>query len=525
MLTAEDLRAQLAPKGKKMSDVDLQKIWSQVVLKPEVKQAILSKIQMFNSGDKAAPRGLLLYGPPGTGKTEIARRIADSTNSGFEALSIASLKAGFQGQSAQLVRKIWEKARSRGRFVIFVDECEGVFGRRGGVNSDSFSEDIVQEFLAQWDGVGSGGQVWVIGATNRRDRLDEAIVSRFGAAFEIGMPEAAERLEILKIEMVKLEREADIPDFVGDRTQGMSGRGLATLARDVCTMAAERKSSITPEIWREVLGKGLEGKTVRVDEGVSWDTLILPDETLEKLQTIAASMRNVEALRKKGFEPGRGALLYGPPGTGKTQIARTLAKESGVSFIDAGLADLKAGFLGQSVQKVNELFQRARDAAPCILFIDEIEAAVPNRSSSNADQYTVEIVNEFLKQMDGVQKSDRHVFVLAATNLPKLVDPALLSRFEEQIEVSLPGPQERLKLFKLFLSKQSTDFDIDEAAAELAAVCGEIGGRDIQSIVRRASQRAVRRAMQAGNLDGLALTRDDVMSQLPGDRAKGASHV
>src|SRR5262249_48694397 len=155
VITREDLMAQFAAQAKEVSEEDLQKIWSQIVLKPEIKTSILSKIRMFNSGDKATPRGLLLYGPPGTGKTEIARRIADSASCAFQSLSIASLKGGYMGQSGQLVKQAWDKARASGRAVIFVDECEGVFSRRGSLNTDSFSEEIVQEFLAQWDGVGS----------------------------------------------------------------------------------------------------------------------------------------------------------------------------------------------------------------------------------------------------------------------------------------------------------------------------------------------------------------------------------
>jgi transitional endoplasmic reticulum ATPase len=514
VITREDLMAQLAPQLKEVSEKDLQKVWSQIVLKPDIKQSILSKIRMFNSGDKASPKGLLLYGPPGTGKTEIARRIADSTNSGFESLSIASLKAGYVGQSGQLVKQIWDKARSRGRCVIFVDECEGVFGRRGGLNADAFSEEIVQEFLAQWDGVGSKGQIWVIGATNRRDRLDEAIVSRFRDALEIGLPEAAERLEILRLAMGKLDRNTEIPEFVGALTTGLSGRGLSTLASDVCTVAAEQKTDIRPEMWRDVIAQHTKASSESVADDARWGTLVLPETTLKKLKTVCDSMKNAEILAKQGFEPLRGALLYGPPGTGKTQIARTLANESGVPFLAAGPADLKAGFLGQSVQKVNELFERAREKAPCILFIDEIEACAADRNGPNADQYTNEIVTEFLRQMDGVKKTSRYVFVLAATNHQKLVDPAILSRFEERIEIANPGPAEKEQLFKVFLRKYRVDFDVDAMAAELSAACGDVGGRDIQSLVRRASQLAVQRALEEHKPDQVVLKREDLITQL-----------
>jgi transitional endoplasmic reticulum ATPase len=254
--------------------------------------------------------------------------------------------------------------------------------------------------------------------------------------------------------------------------------------------------------------------------------LILPESTLKKLKTISNSIRNVEVLRKQGYPPLKGALLYGPPGTGKTQVARTLAKESGVAFMSAGPSDIKAGFVGQSVQKVNELFQRARDQAPCILFVDEVDAGVPQRGSAMADQFTTEIVNEFLRQMDGVKKNDRYVFVLAATNEPQLVDDGFLSRFEEKIEVAHPTPEDRRKLFKLFLSKHPSDFDVDEIAAELARRCGDIGGRDIQSLVRRATQLAIQRAFDTNTVDHVVLQRDDVLSQLPPEnRAEGASHV
>jgi SpoVK/Ycf46/Vps4 family AAA+-type ATPase len=152
----------------------------------------------------------------------------------------------------------------------------------------------------QWDGVGSKQPIWVIGATNRRDRLDEAIVSRFGAAWEIGLPEAPERLEILRLEMRKLERDTEVPDFVGSLTTGLSGRGLATIARDVCTLAAERKSAVTTDMWRQIIARNVEVNTEPVEEGVIWGSLILPEATLKKLKTIAGSVRNMEFSKNRG---------------------------------------------------------------------------------------------------------------------------------------------------------------------------------------------------------------------------------
>lgn len=533
-LTRELLLAEVAPQSREVSEADLTKVWSQIVLKAEVKDSLLSKIRLFNTGDKAAPRGLLLYGPPGTGKTEIARRIADSTSSYFMPLTGSDLKSGYVGQSGQFVRGIWEKARSRGKCVIFVDECEGVFARRGGVNTDSASEELVREFLAMWDGVGSDGQVWVVGATNRRDQLDEAMVSRFGAAVEIGLPEAPERIAILRLEMSKLERDPEIPAFVGPATAGFAGRDLATVARDVCSLAAERQATIQPDTWREVIKRYAKASSESVDEGARWDTLVVSESTMETLKTVCESLRHIETLRKQGIAPPRGALLYGPPGTGKTQIARTIANESGLPFLAASTADIKAGFIGQSGQNVRELFERARGKAPCVLFIDEIESVVPSRGGRGGDQFTGEIVTQMLQELDGVKKSERHVFVLAATNHPDQVDSAILSRFPERIEIPNPGPEERRRLFRIALGKQPRgNFDVDELADELSRIAGNVSGRDIQSLVVRASQLAVQRALKAGTPDQVVLTRDDVLARFAprvkepseADVQKGSSQI
>jgi SpoVK/Ycf46/Vps4 family AAA+-type ATPase len=514
VLTREDLLREVAPRAKEVSDADLTKIWERIVLQPEVKADVLDKIRLFNRGDKAAPAGLLLYGPPGTGKTEIARRIADSASCYFMSLKAPDLKAGYVGQSGERVKKVWEQARARGRCVIFIDECEGVFARRGGTSGDSASEEVVQAFLAEWDGLGTEGQqVWVVGATNRRDLIDEAMISRFGAAIEIGLPGAAERLQILRLEMEKMERPAEVPPFVGELTSGMSGRNLSRLASDVCALASKQNGTITDDLWREVLKRHTQAKSEAVDKGAGWGSLVLSQDVLEKLQTLCESLRHVEEFIAQGFEVPKGALLYGPPGTGKTQIARTLANEGGIPFIAASTADIKAGFVGQSGQKVRELFEMARGRAPCILFIDEIEAVAPVRGGPRADAFTGEIVNQLLQEMDGVKKSERHVFVLAATNLPDALDEAVLSRFPERIEIPNPDAEQRARLFRIFLGKLPVGFDRDALAEELAQRADGLGGRDIRNVVQKASQKAIHRA--GGNPKAAQLSREDLLGALP----------
>jgi transitional endoplasmic reticulum ATPase len=398
--------------------------------------------------------------------------------------------------------------------VIFIDECEGVFARRGGTSGDSASEEVVQAFLAEWDGLGTEGQqVWVVGATNRRDLIDEAMISRFGAAIEIGLPGAAERLQILRLEMEKMERPAEVPPFVGELTSGMSGRNLSRLASDVCALASKQNGTITDDLWREVLKRHTQAKSEAVDKGAGWGSLVLSQDVLEKLQTLCESLRHVEEFIAQGFEVPKGALLYGPPGTGKTQIARTLANEGGIPFIAASTADIKAGFVGQSGQKVRELFEMARGRAPCILFIDEIEAVAPVRGGPRADAFTGEIVNQLLQEMDGVKKSERHVFVLAATNLPDALDEAVLSRFPERIEIPNPDAEQRARLFRIFFGKLPVGFDRDALAEELAHRADGLGGRDIRNVVQKASQKAIHRA--GGNPKAAQLSREDLLGALP----------
>ncbi len=345
---------------------------------------------------------------------------------------------------------------------------------------------------------------------NRRDLLDEAIVSRFGAAVEIGLPGAAGRQRILELEMEKLGREANVPVHIGKATNGFSGRNLATLARDICTLAAE-KGEVTDADWNALMGQQSSAGSDKVADDAHWDSLVIDDETLDKLKTVCGMLQHIETLQEQGVKPPRGMLLYGPPGTGKTQIARTMANESGVQFIAAATADLKAGYVGQSGQKVKEVFERARSRAPSILFIDEMESVAPSRNSSGSDQFTQEIVTQMLQELDGVKSNDAHVFLLAATNLPDSIDSAILSRLPEKIEIPLPGLEERTRLFTLFLrSIKGTDFDIDTAPAILAERYTDVSGRDIRGILDAAQQLAVRRALQAGTPENVVLTLADL---------------
>ena len=518
-LTRELLVAEVMPKGHVVSEADLQKIWSQIVLKPEIKDSIINKIHMFTSGDPAAPSGLLLYGPSGTGKTEIARRIADSTGGDFIQCKGSDLKGMYAGEGVKNVRKIWDGARARGRAVIFVDECDAIFSRRGSVDTDRAIEEIVPEFLQSWDGMDNKkGQVWVVGATNLYERIDSAIIRRFGATVEIGLPETPQRMEILRLEMKKMGRDAEVPEFAGAATQGLSGGILKEIAKAVCSEAAGQKSAPTPEIWKKVIPEFTKGGSTPVAVDAIWETLALPDELIEQLKFTAESLRQVELVKKQGYKPARGMLFYGPPGTGKTQIARTLANESGLPFLFANPADLKAGYLGQAGQKVREIFQRAREKSPCILFIDELDITAAQRGGPTANTLTDEMVGTMLTELDGVKEDDRTVFLLAATNHREMVDSAVLERFLDQIEIPYPDAQMRVRILEIMLSKKTSDFDQKSVAADVATIMGNVSGRELYNLIERAGQKAMARALKEHHADKIILTRDDVYAAIPPDK-------
>ncbi len=491
---------------------DVTQNWQDVAIEEETLDRVLKLVDLFASGRKPSPKGILLYGPPGTGKTLIARKLANHAECNFEAVNISDLKAGHIGQTAPKVKELWARCRENAPTLLFVDECESAFAKRGGTDNDSFGNELVQTFLSEWDGFNqASGKVLVIAATNRHDIIDNAIMSRFTASVEIGLPNDQARKKILENEFKQADIELEVSSALLTETAGMSGRDIHTL---VATLVAENiNREIDPESIIAQVRK-IRGKGSTQVKSLTWDDVVLPATTMMEFQNLGKELKNAEKLAKLGISTPKGILLYGPPGTGKTQIARVLASQSGLSFIAAATSDLKANFIGQSGSKVKQLFEQARSQAPCIVFIDEIDIVAGARSGAN-DSFTQEIVGQMLQELDGVKTKEGQVFLLAASNHPENIDSALMSRLERKIEIGLPDHEARAKILQTMLKSKPTDFNVTEISEKLAENTQGLSGRDLNSLVTRATRRAVSRAIQSGDdLDHTCITETDLFESL-----------
>lgn len=469
--------------------------WADIVLPEDTKAALMTALVHFAYGDAAAPRGILLEGPPGTGKSLVAQVFADSVDAAFFKCSVAELKGRHIGESASNVRALWAQARERAPAIIFIDECEGSFPARGSDQGDTFTNEVVQTFLTEWDGIGGESHVLVIGATNRPALLDDAIVSRFTDVIELLPPSAEGRHELVRavaraVNLPSLPPEDAIPLFAG-----MSGREVRNALQHAMRLAAPATPTITH--FRDATAK-TRGKTAtRTDEDARWERLVLPEAIIREFKVMTRMVREAEALRQKGIPVPRALLLYGPPGTGKTQIARTFANESGVGFIARSTAELKGQYLGQAASRIAQSFEAARANSPSILFIDEIDALTVARGGDAGDALQAEALTQLLQEMDGVRARPGFVFVMAATNRLDAIDAAVRSRFQKQIEIGLPDAAGRVALLRTLLAGRPASGDLNLAA--LAAQTEGYSGRELNELVASAFQHAVFRTLEAGS--------------------------
>lgn len=471
----------------------LQDAWSKVVLRPDEMENLVRAQMLFAYSDPSAPRGILLKGPPGTGKSLSAQIFAESSGAHFFKLSISDLKSENIGGSAANVKRLWKEARENVPSVIFIDECEGVFAKRGSDQGDSFVNEVVQTFLTEWDGIGGGENILVIGATNRAELLDDAIVSRFTDILELLPQDSAGMAPLVNAVVRQLNLSIVIPPKIIESMTGMNGREVRNAIQQAMRLSAP--DNPTEEHLSAAIGKIRGKNSTKVADTATWDTLILPDQLKNKIKTLAQMIREAGTLAAQGIPVPRTLLLYGPPGTGKTQIAKTMANQAGVNFIARSTADLKGQYLGHAANRISQTFETARASSPSILFIDEIDALASSRGGSN-DQLQAEAVTQLLQELDGVASKSGYVLVVAATNLLNQLDSAILSRFSQKLEIPLPTQPERTAILQTLLSGRPVAEDMD--VHHVASMCEGLSGRDLREIVSQAFNLAFQRTVAEG---------------------------
>ena len=466
------------------------------------------------------PRGVLLHGPPGTGKTLIARAVASETDANFISISGPEIVSKFYGESEQRLRQIFDEAEKGAPSIIFIDEIDSIAPKREDVSGD-LERRVVAQLLALMDGLSSRGEVIVIAATNRPNALDTAIRrgGRFDREIEIGIPNKNGRLEILYVHTrgMPLDENLDLKE-IADATHGFVGADLYSLCKEAAMHTLKRalpdldvKEDIPPAILESLkvtkedfytARKKIEPSAMRevfveVSE-VHWNEVGGLEEAKQALiESVEWPLKFPEAFETVGVRPPRGILLYGMPGTGKTLLVRALATESNLNFISIKGPELLSKWVGESERAVREIFRKARQAAPALIFFDEVDSIVPARGAGSESHVTERVVSQFLTELDGLVEL-KDVVVIAATNRPDLLDRSLLrpGRFDRLIYIPMPSKAARRKIIEIHLSRMVAQ---DEIHSDwLAELTGDYNGADLEMLCREAGMLALREHIRPG---------------------------
>jgi transitional endoplasmic reticulum ATPase len=470
------------------------------------------------------PKGVLLHGPPGTGKTMLAKAVANESDAYFISINGPEIMSKYYGESEKALRDIFEEAEKNAPAIIFLDELDSIAPKRGEVTGE-VERRVVAQLLSLMDGLKERKNVIVIGSTNRPEALDMALrrPGRFDREIELGVPDMQGRMEIFQIHSrgMPLADDVALEDYAA-RTYGFVGADISAVSREAAMNALRRilpqidldEPTIPKEILdrlvvqkddfeaalREVSPSAMREILVEVPD-VSWQDiggLELVKQLL--VEAVEWPLRYAESFRRLGIDAPKGILLYGPPGTGKTMLAKAVANESESNFITVKGSALLSKWYGESEKRVEEIFRKARQVAPSIIFLDELDALVPVRGGGAGEPHVTErVVNQLLSEMDGLEEL-HGVVVIGATNRPDIIDPALLrpGRFDELIMAPVPDRESRQKIFQVHLKQVPLAGDMDLEA--LIDQTENYTGADIAAVVRKAGRLALREDMAADKI-------------------------
>ncbi len=484
----------------------------------EMVELPLKHPELFKRLGIEPPKGILLYGPPGCGKTLLAKAVANETDAYFIAINGPEIMSKFYGESEQRLREIFEEAKEHAPSIIFIDEIDAIAPKREEVTGE-VEKRVVAQLLALMDGLEARGDVIVIGATNRPNALDPALrrPGRFDREIEIGVPDKRGRLEILKVHTRNMPLAEDIDlEKLAEITHGFVGADLAALCREAAMKALRRilpqidldKEEIPVEVlenlkvtmddfmnaYREITPSALREIEVEIP-AVRWsDVGGLEDVKQQLREAVEWPLKRPDAYEKLGIAPPKGILLYGPPGCGKTLLAKAVATESEANFVSIKGPEIFSKWVGESERAIRELFRKARQVAPSVVFIDEIDSVAPMRGLSLGDSGVTErVVSQLLTELDGLERLEG-VVVIGATNRPDIIDPALLrpGRFDRVIYVPPPDEEARLEILKVHTRNMPLAEDVN--LKEIAKRTEGYTGADLAALCREAALNALREA-------------------------------
>ena len=498
-------------------------------LKEEVKKVRemieipLKRPELFEKLGIAPPKGVLMHGPPGTGKTLLAKAVASESDAHFIAINGPEIMSKYVGGSEENLREYFEEAEENSPSIIFIDELDAIAPKREETNGEVERRTVAQ-LLTLMDGLKSRGQVVVIGATNRPDSLDPALrrPGRFDREIEIGVPDSEERKEVLEIHTRNMPLSDDVDlDKIANTTHGCVGADLESLCKEAAMRVVRRilpeiqnDEEIPEEVMKKIVVTGDDFKNAQKEiqpsalrevlvqiPDIGWDDVGgLEDVKQELKEAVEWPLKHPDTFQRLGIRPPKGTLLYGIPGTGKTLLAKAVASESEANFISVKGPELLSKWVGESEKGVREVFRKAKQASPTVIFFDEIDAIASTRSGNDTDSgVTKRVVNQLLTEMDGLEELE-DVAIIAATNRPDILDTGLMrpGRFDRHIQVKEPDEEARKSIFEVHTKDMPLADDVD--VKKLAKATEGYVGADIESVCREAAMLALRDNLEADEI-------------------------